>query len=217
TDLPPVQLLRRPADDLSGLDDLEGGFDVVVLNEVAQYLPSVEHLVRVLEGAVEAAAPGGFVFAGGLRSFPLFEAFHTSVALHQAPAGLPLAELRGEVRRRMAREKELLVDPELFTALAARLPRVSGLSVQLKWGRARNELTKFRYDVVLAIGPQPPSPAGDEEPGLDWDERSTLDDLRGLLAEDAPAALTVRGVPNARLRDDLAALELLRAGAAATA
>src|SRR6185436_1149871 len=88
TDLPPVQLLRRPADDLSGLDDLEGGFDVVVLNEVAQYLPSVEHLVRVLEGAVEAAAPGGFVFAGGLRSFPLFEAFHTSVALHQAPAGL---------------------------------------------------------------------------------------------------------------------------------
>ena len=33
-------------------------YDVVIINSVVQYFPSVEYLVRVLEGAVQAVAPG---------------------------------------------------------------------------------------------------------------------------------------------------------------
>ncbi|HKV13155.1 MAG TPA: amino acid adenylation domain-containing protein [Thermoanaerobaculia bacterium] len=210
-ELPSVELLHRAADDFTGLTG--AGFDTVVLNEVAQYFPNVDYLVRVLEGAVAAAAPGGAVFVGGLRSLPLFEAFHTSVALAQAPGELPVDELRQEVRRRMAQEKELLVAPELFTALAERLPRIGGLTLQLKGGRAQNELTKFRYDVVLWIES---SPSTEDGPVVDWTGEASLADLAVRLAGGA-RPLRLHGLPNARLREDAAALELLAGGEAATA
>ncbi len=217
TGLPPVELRHRAADDFDGIP--QGTFDTVVLNEVAQYFPSVDYLVRVIEGAVAAAAPGGAVFVGGLRSLPLLEAFHTSVALWRAPAALSIAELREESHRRGSQEKELVVDPELLAVLAGCLPRVRGVSLQLKGGGARNELTRFRYDAVLWIeGPEAdlpaPSPAR-----LHWRDLGTLEALRERLAQHGAEApvLEVRGLPNARLQEDLEALRLLREGGPATA
>jgi len=49
-----------------------------------QYFPSLDYLLRVLEGAVRAVAPGGFIFIGDVRSLPLLSAFHASVQLYQA-------------------------------------------------------------------------------------------------------------------------------------
>ncbi|MBI3789504.1 MAG: amino acid adenylation domain-containing protein [Gemmatimonadetes bacterium] len=45
-----------------------GSFDVVVINSVVQYFPDAAYLVKVLEGAVRALAPGGRIFIGDLRS-----------------------------------------------------------------------------------------------------------------------------------------------------
>src|SRR4051794_35106591 len=87
-----VTLLQRPADDFTGLDG--AAFDLVVLNSVVQYFPSLDYLLRVLTGAVAAAAPGGRIFLGDLRSLPLLAAFHASIQLQQADAATPLAELR---------------------------------------------------------------------------------------------------------------------------
>src|SRR6478672_5886900 len=88
-----VTLLQRTADDFTGLDG--AGFDLVVLNSVVQYFPGVDYLLRVLAGAASAAAaPGGRIFLGDLRSLPLLAAFHASVQLQQADAATPLGELR---------------------------------------------------------------------------------------------------------------------------
>src|SRR5262249_58684204 len=95
---------------------------------------------------------GGAVFLGDLRSFPLLEAFHTSVELAAAPADMVVSELRRRVRWRMAEEEELTLDPALFPALGRWIPGVRGAAVLLKRGRHHNELTRFRYDVVLAVG-----------------------------------------------------------------
>src|SRR5205085_4750453 len=89
--LPQVQLLRRAADDFTGLEPQS--FDVVILNSVAQYFPSSAYLQRVIAGAIELVRPGGQLFIGDVRSLPLLETFHASVALYQAPAGLTGAGL----------------------------------------------------------------------------------------------------------------------------
>lgn len=57
-ELPQVNLLRQMADNFEGID--AAAFDVVILNSVVQYFPSIDYLVRVLEGAVKAVKPGGF-------------------------------------------------------------------------------------------------------------------------------------------------------------
>ncbi|HBL25757.1 MAG TPA: non-ribosomal peptide synthetase module, partial [Acidobacteria bacterium] len=212
SDIPPVDLLPRAADDFAGIPS--GAFDIVVLNEVAQYFPSVEYLVRVVEGAVAAAAPGGVVFLGGLRSFPLLETFHSSVELFRSPDSRPLAAIREAAWRRLVQDKELAVDPALFEDLARRLGRVKGLSIQLKGGRARNELTCFRYDVCLQIqgGAEPPAVAGGDPQLAVWERDWTLETLRRGLAQDGSGMLAVHGVPNARVLAEIAAFRRMRDG-----
>jgi amino acid adenylation domain-containing protein len=199
--LPEVELAQGLADDWSGVRP--GDFELVVLNSVVQYFPGVDYLVKVLAGAVAAVAPGGAVFVGDVRSLPLLEAFHASVELHRAADGLPAAELARRARRGVAGEEELVVDPALFLALARRLPAVRRVQVLMKRGRAANELTRFRYDVVLHVGG---TDAGGAAPRPHaW---TSMVELERLLM-DRPAALAVLGLPNARLAGEAAALELL--------
>ncbi|HEY7213708.1 MAG TPA: class I SAM-dependent methyltransferase [Thermoanaerobaculia bacterium] len=203
-----VTLLQRPADDFTGLD--EPRFDLVVLNSVVQYFPGLDYLRRVLAGAVAAAAPGGRVFLGDLRSLPLLEAFHASVQLQQADEATPLDELRERIAAAVRQEQELLVDPALFATLRETLPGIARAEIQLKRGRARNELTRFRYDAILhldggSIARREP------ETWLDWgNPEATPAGLRRLLANRALPALGVRRVPNARLAAEIEAVRLLQ-------
>ena len=202
-DLPQVELAQGLADDWTRVG--AGDFDLVVLNSVVQYFPGVDYLVKVLEGAVAAVAPGGSVFVGDVRSLPLLEALHASVQLHGAAGSLPAAELARRVGRRTADEEELVIDPALFLALARRLPAVRRVRVLLKRGRGINELTRFRYDVVLDVGPAGPAAAEPEILPQAWESLASLE--RRLAAR--PAALAVTGIPNARLAEEAAALDLL--------
>ncbi|MBW8874484.1 MAG: amino acid adenylation domain-containing protein [Acidobacteria bacterium] len=204
-DLPPVELLHRAADDFRDLPPAV--FDTVVMNEVTVHFPTVEYLVRVLEGVLSVTAPGGHIYLGGVRCLPLLEAFHASVALFQAADELTLPELREEVLRRKSHEKHMLFAPQLFNVLSARLPRIQRLSVQLKGGRHHSEITKFRYDVVLHLDA---AASAQEERTLEWPAAGgALELLRGVLSEERPALLRVLGMPNARLRDDLFALRTM--------
>jgi amino acid adenylation domain-containing protein/non-ribosomal peptide synthase protein (TIGR01720 family) len=181
--LPGVELRRRRADDWSGVEP--GSFDAVVLNSVVQYFPGVTYLREVLRGAVAAVRPGGAIFLGDLRSLPLLAAFHAAV--EASPA---------EAARRLALERELAVDPELFAALVRELPRIGRVEIQLKRGRARNELSRFRYDVTLHLDAPPAAPARSP---IDWTAAGLdLAELRRRLAP-GQGSLWLTGVPNPRL------------------
>ena len=70
--------------------------------------------------------------------------------------------------------------------------------IQLKRGRAHNELTRFRYDVVLHVGEQ--SPPSVECAWLDWKKQGlTRESLVEILQQTQPEMLGLTGVPNARL------------------
>ncbi|HEX9942197.1 MAG TPA: amino acid adenylation domain-containing protein [Thermoanaerobaculia bacterium] len=191
--LPQVELDQRLANDWSGISP--GDFDLVVLNSVVQYFPGIEYLARVLENAVEAVAPGGAIFVGDVRNLALLESFHASVELFQAADSLPAAEVARRARRRTADEEELVVHPAFFHALARRLPRIRSVRVLLKRGRAANELTRFRYDVVLHVGDGPDAPA---LAPLPWSAVGSPGELERWLAGEESAALAVSGIPNAR-------------------
>ncbi|HSF40964.1 MAG TPA: amino acid adenylation domain-containing protein [Thermoanaerobaculia bacterium] len=206
-DLPGLRLFERMADDFSEIP--AGSFDVVVVNSVAQYFPDVEYLLRVIEGAATVLREGGYLFLGDLRSLPLHEAFHASVELFRAPASRTLAEVRRRARARAAEDGELVLSPELFTALAHRVPGVGGVRVLLKRGRAGHEMNRFRYDVILRIGPAAGSGTG-EPRQVDWrGEGLGLEALRALLARERPEALLVTGIPNSRVHRDVEAAGLL--------
>ena len=207
--LPQLTLERKAAHDFDK-EKSRGQFDAVVLNSVIQYFPDLDYFMKVLEGAVEAVRPGGAVFIGDVRSLPLLEAFHTSVEVFRADDGLSRQELARRVQKGVRQEGELLVDPDFFNAIRHRWPQITHVEIQLKRGRAHNELTRFRYDVVLHVGDQAPPRV--ECAWLDWRKQGlTCESLAEILQKTQPEMLGLTGVPNARLRTEAMALEWLNA------
>jgi ubiquinone/menaquinone biosynthesis C-methylase UbiE/aryl carrier-like protein len=210
---PQVRLLERRADDFRDL--AEECFDVIVLNSVVQYFPSMDYLLQVLTGARRLLVRGGALFVGDVRSLPLLPVYHTALELQRAPAALSAAQLCQRVLRNLAQEQELLLDPTFFHALSRQLPGMSRVTIDLKAGRDRNELTQFRYDVVLktADGIEEAANAASQTAragqagrwsadgdSLGWEETGlTVAGLDRLLRENAPRQLCVQRVPNARV------------------
>ncbi len=185
-------------------------FDVVVLNSVVQYFPSADYLVRVLARVFDLLAPGGAVFLGDLRHLGLQDALAGWVELGRADEDMTLERLRQKVRARAAEDEELLLAPAFFAWLAAHETRLRSVELLPKRGRARNELTRFRYDAVLRSAPAPGASA---PPGalLSWDAAPFgLATLRARL-QAAPAALALRDVPDPRLDAALHLRALLHA------
>jgi amino acid adenylation domain-containing protein/non-ribosomal peptide synthase protein (TIGR01720 family) len=175
-----VRIAQQSADDASGI--APEAFDLVVLNSVVQYFPGLVYFLDVLRSALRAVAPGGAVFLGDLRNLELLEAYHRS-------------------RERAADEEELCLSPALFPALRRSWPEIGDVSVWLRRGERHNELSRFRYDVVLRRGPR------STVPDVEWmdgsEGRRVVSEAGRRLAEGSIQRLGVRGVANARLPPEL--------------
>jgi amino acid adenylation domain-containing protein len=208
--LPQVKLLHKEAQDFEGIEP--ESVDLVILNSVVQYFPSADYLLRVLSQAAKVVRNGGSIFIGDVRNLALLKAFHLSVQLHQASDDLPVAHLLQRVQKRIAQEQELILNPGFFSAFKRQFPNISSVQVQPKHGKFCNELTMFRYDVILRVGQEtgeidPPTMNG----WIDWQQQElTLKSARQLLEETQPDAIGFRRVPNARLNSEMKALELLK-------
>ncbi len=187
-----ARLLVRTADDPGGIE--QHGFDTIILNSVIQYFPGIDYLLRVIETCIDAAAPAARIFIGDVRSLPHLEAFHTILQLSRAGDALPPAELQRRVARAMRLEQELVVDPGFFTALRVRFPRLAHVDVQWKRGLSENELTRYRYDVVLQLD----DPRRDAESVFDLGENPSLDDIRATLIRRPAEVINLR-MTNGRL------------------
>jgi amino acid adenylation domain-containing protein len=166
-------------------------YDLVILNSVAQYFPSLSYLADVLARAIRATADGGRIVVADLRSLPLLEVFHRSLIEHRAGGDVPARRMAETVRRAAWREPELVIDPAWFGLLRTGRNRVGAVEVRLKGGCALNEITRFRYDVILHVG----MPAVEEV--ANWYAWEGTEGLQARLGQRAPFGLL--RVPNARL------------------
>ncbi|MBV7336777.1 amino acid adenylation domain-containing protein [Chloroflexi bacterium TSY] len=145
-----VTLRQGFADDFNGFEANQ--FDTIILNSVVQYFPDIKYLERVIGGALHVLKAGGFIFIGDVRHSDLLETFHTSVQLYQADDTLTAQLLKQRIQRHQGQEKELLLAPDFFLSFAQQHDPICHVQVQPKYGQAENELTKFRYDVILHVG-----------------------------------------------------------------
>ncbi|MEO5899200.1 MAG: phosphopantetheine-binding protein, partial [Ilumatobacteraceae bacterium] len=123
--------------------------------------------------------------------------------LGRAPADGSAAELLAHAEQREAHERELVIDDDIFAAIAQFVPEIGSIEVMLKDSRDDNEMTRFRYDVVLRRGPVVAAATTGE---LVIEQTTNgLDDVRSALAT-RPAVLRVRNVRDDRLVGDAAVL-----------
>ncbi|MEO3819106.1 amino acid adenylation domain-containing protein [Plantactinospora sp. B24E8] len=223
-----VELRTQPADVRDGLP--AGFFDTVVLNSVVQYFPSADYLLDVLRGLTSLLVPGGALFVGDVRNLRTHRFLRAAVEIaRRRPDEAGRTAARAAVEQGLAWEGELLLDPDFFPALVGAVPGIDVVDLRVKRGRAHNELTRHRYDVVLRTGSDvvlrtgstagAPAPAA--SPGtvavreVTWSE--VVGGLAGLaelldrvdLTDATIDGLRVTGVPNARLTADRHALRSL--------
>jgi len=191
-----VSLQQAMAHELSFVADDSG--DLGILNSVVQYFPDVDYLLQVLAEAVRVTAPGGHIFIGDVRSLPLLGAYHASVQLYKALDEMSLEELRRRTHQAQRNEKELALDPVLFEELGQRWDKIGRVHKRLKPGAYDNELSRFRYDVLLELGNkealvEPPS-------WVSWDEAG---EWRAALAQALTRApdqsVGIRGLRDGRV------------------
>jgi amino acid adenylation domain-containing protein len=208
-----VELLHRMATDFEGIEP--ASFDVVILNSIVQYFPSQDYLMQVLEEAIQAVAPGGVVFIGDVRSLPLLTAFHTWVQFCQADTGIERAQLQQQIDRSQFEEPELAIDPAFFDALRDRFSTIRQVQIRLARGRSHNEMTQFRYNVLLHVG----TGLGDETQPVpvhsvqhhDWQQNPiTVETIQQHLSENQPERLAITNVRNSRIDEAIETVNWLR-------
>lgn len=178
-----------------GLDIFDkGSFDTVVINSVAQYFPDAGYLTDVLRRAGELVKDGGKIYVGDIRSRDHLDAFHTIVALNQAPGHLDGGEISRRVEHRTAQEGELVLSEAFFHALTRELPRIGTVEARLKSAKSRNEMSDFRYDVVLHVGAE----SIDRVPLPPVTDAASLGEIAQALAKNPPI-MALRDLKNARL------------------
>nr|WP_277815238.1 non-ribosomal peptide synthetase [Dietzia sp. B19] len=180
--------------------------DTVLINSVVQYFPDLDYLTRVLDAGLARVLDGGRLIIGDVRSLPLLEAFHTSVELYRTRGGATPAVLAESVRRRIRDEEELVVSPAFLHEWAASTGRVARVEVLPKLDTARNEMSMFRYQVVVHVGDPAVPDAQPEALTLDWvDDRLSEESLDNLLSDQRPARVIVDRVPNSRVAEAVGA------------
>lgn len=202
-----VTLKHRAADNFEQIEP--ASYDTVILNSVLQYFPSVDYLVRVLEQAVRLIRPGGSLFIGDVRNYLLQEAFATSVELFKASDDLPVIDLWQQIQKRIRQEEELTIDPTFFLALQEHLPQISQVQILLKKSQFHNELSQFRYDVVLHVGSNPQLML--ETNWSDWSHcYADVSKLQQQLRKTSTKAFGFRGIPNARVSKSVKVVDALK-------
>ncbi|MEU6378918.1 amino acid adenylation domain-containing protein [Streptomyces sp. NPDC046909] len=193
-----VHLRDQPAHDISGLP--LGGFDTVVLNSAVQYFPNADYLDRVLRQAMQLLAPGGRLIVGDVRNATTHRLLTAGIQRSTHPQAAP-DEIRTLVEQALLSERELVISPDWFAEWARH--HADGVDIRLKPGRAHNELTRHRYEVVLHKQPTDILDLTDV-PTVRWGHE--ISDLSGRM-ERAGGPVRVTGIPNARLAEEAAGAE----------
>ncbi len=211
------------------------GFDTVLLNSVVQYFPSLAYLEGVIHMALASMGERGHIFLGDIRHRALLEVFHLSVQLSRADGDALVSELASRVAQGVLSETELAVHPAWFVALQARFPRIQHVQVLPRQDRYQHEMSAFRYDVVISVGPARQEDVAARcfadpkaEPGRaevpcapeEWIDARELafdvGELERVVAASSATVVGIRSIANSRMAADSAALEVLRQGECAS-
>jgi amino acid adenylation domain-containing protein len=192
--------VRLHEGDALQLGRVEGkSFDTVVVNSVVQYFPNRGYFERMLEGVLPRVEAGGKIFLGDLRNLDLWEAHAGAVERSRLTKAVAVKAIASRVQRRMQQEKELLLSPSYFAELPKRYPQIERVDVMVKRGASRNEMLRYRYDVVLHTRGE--SEGRSEEPK--WLRYEGAERLREVLERGEERLFGVSGIGNERIREDV--------------
>jgi 2-polyprenyl-3-methyl-5-hydroxy-6-metoxy-1,4-benzoquinol methylase len=135
--------------DALNIDKLpENKFNLIIINSVAQYFPSLDYLFNVFSKLEYYASTNCFIFLGDIRSYELQNLFYLDILKTREP-NLEDIELFNKINLLKIRENETFYHNNLFDIFPKIFDYIDFNIIELKNGKHINELNNYRYDVTL--------------------------------------------------------------------
>ncbi len=176
-------------------------YDVIILNSVIQYFPSLDYLKNLLFHLSDYIAEGGYLYLGDIRDFRSIDLFNASLAFYKSSENANISEINGVADRIALAETELLVSPAFFYHLANDTSRIAQVRTSLRKGRQHNEMLKYRYDIVIRFDMKISSYSHIDN-CITCNRGTALSDIELYLKSGALNSILFKAIPNNRLVKD---------------
>jgi amino acid adenylation domain-containing protein len=147
-----IQLRTLAAGEISQIDARD--FDVVIINSVIQCFSGYNYLRNVIADAIDLMKPNGVLFVGDVMDLELRDDLTRSLNKFK--------ELNPDKTTRVDVSDELFASRGFWNDLRFKLRTICDVDCSLKIGTLKNELTEYRYDVLLFVDK---ARANEEPPG----------------------------------------------------
>lgn len=177
--------------------DLEA-FDIILINSVTQYFPSIEYLIAVIKGLEKLMKTDSLLFIGDIRCRQLQSSFFADTLFDKLDAATNMAAFKKKLATKIRIDKESIFNPILFHQLRTQFPFITKVVTQQRRGKLDNEMTLFRYDVLIRNSESViPSPTAKY---IDWSEGTySIETLEKLVSKSEHDHIIIRNIPNKRL------------------
>jgi amino acid adenylation domain-containing protein len=169
--------------------------DTIILNSIVQYFPGEDYMNSVIEKAIAVLKGRGRIIVGDVRDNRLLSAFKGRLYLQRMQPSGSAKEFNWAVSQEVMNEEELCFSPEYFYRLQLLYPLITHIDIQWKNTECINELSLYRYTVIIYVGIE--QPVVDPQ-WQNWDDKTTRNNIDQQLQEQQPL-VAIRDVPNPRL------------------
>jgi amino acid adenylation domain-containing protein/non-ribosomal peptide synthase protein (TIGR01720 family) len=186
--------------------------DTIIINSVVQYFPGGEYLSTVIEKGISLLNGHGRIIIGDIRDNRTLRLFKSRLQLAKLQAEVSADEFKWAVDQEVLREEELCFSPEYFLDLQNLYPQITHVDIQWKQGNYINELSQYRFTVIIHVGVQK---AVLKPKWQDWSQA----DKKGLffeIKEEGRSIVAIKDAPNPRLWEDKQLAEVLENKSAKT-
>ncbi|HEY8783514.1 MAG TPA: amino acid adenylation domain-containing protein, partial [Mucilaginibacter sp.] len=146
----PVDLWVSPAHEVN-LPEGEQ-VDTILLNSMVQYFPGEGYMDEVIARSISLLNGKGRIIIGDVRDNRLLEMFKLRLQMQKLQSSSNIQELVWAAEQEVLKEEELCFSPEYFYRLQSLYPQITYVDIAWKQGLFINELTLYRYNVVIYVG-----------------------------------------------------------------
>lgn len=139
-----VSFYNLPADDIDKIEEKD--FDIIIMNSVIQCFHGYNYFRKVLKKCVDKLGAKGIIFLGDVMDLDLKEELQNSLKYYK--------EQHPQADTKLTAKGEVFYSRGFFEDCMAEFPVIENVLFSHKIGTAENELTKYRYDVVMSIDQQ---------------------------------------------------------------
>ncbi len=175
--------------------EAEEQVDTIIMNSIVQYFPGEEYMNEVMGKCLSILKNSGRIIIGDVRDNRLLELFKGRLQIQNMAHSVNIREFKWAVEQAVLKEEELCFSPEYFYRLKSIYPDISQIEIRWKDALNTNELTLYRYTVVIHVG------AATELLEPDWQNLKEPEDKEIVKKqlEESESIIALKNVPNFRL------------------